>query len=481
MKQYKGIFWELIFWITIMYNAVFVYGSEYEAQFDGYLFELSESPLEYDSFFDSEVTAATNIVKSESEYICDNIYWIQDIEDISALDKAGIISYYEPNYRVTLFDNGVSSYRDNGCSYEMLHAEYADERNINGSGIRIGVIDSGVDFSNLDLQNADILDGHDYITQSQQVTDEDYHGTMVIQVISGDKNLTGTTGIARKASIVPLKCFSGSSGGTIRYLVEAIYDAVDKYNCDIINMSWGLSEQSALLYKAINYAYNAGVFMVAASGNVTSSFPQGTLIYPACYDEVIGVSAIDASYTIIDKSQRGNNIMVCAPGERIPLITSLGTVSYESGTSFAAPCVTSVLALLLQLSPYFNYEAIIELFAERVVDLGNDGFDELYGYGFPQIDVLIGLKWSYYLISEENASRKYKVYGWYVNNSPGSIIIASYDSSGQMQEIKLLEMSNQKVSFEEFIDKQGISEFVVYYTDEELSPISNSDHYTFNK
>ena len=459
--------------------ASMVFASESNSEeggFDGYLFELSEPSPIYSFFFKGKVSEAKNIVENESEHIHDDIYWVKEKEDISALEKMGMVSYYEPNYYVTLFDGGDSNAGSNGWPYDLLNAAYANDWDINGRGVRVGVIDSGVDLANPNLQNANIEEGFDYIEGTSRIVDDIYHGTNVIQVIAGDNNSVGVTGISRGASIVPLKCFSKSSPGTVRYVVGAIYGAVDQYDCDIINMSWGLGSNSESLHNAVRYADSAGVIMVAAHGNVSSDYPQGTPMYPACYEEVLSVSAINASCAILSTSQTGNGVTVCAPGGKIPFVSESGTVTYSSGTSFAAPCITSEVALLLQLSPSMRRGAVTGLFSERAADLGDEGYDGTFGYGLPQIDKIIGLTWSAYKCFEEGSER-IKVYGWFVSEDAGNVIIASYNSAGRMEEIRMAEGSGDGFSFEEILSGQGVDELSVYYLDSEMSPVSGSDHY----
>ena len=123
---------------------------------------------------------------------------------------------------------------EHGWSYEAVAAGTAAAYGLTGSGVRIGLIDSGVDPDNPDLQNAVIGEGYDYILGTSEMCDDIHHGTSVAQVICGDANSLGVSGIAPDAEIIPLRCFSKSDGGDVMMLSQVIYDAVDVYHCDII-------------------------------------------------------------------------------------------------------------------------------------------------------------------------------------------------------------------------------------------------------
>ncbi len=430
-------------------------GAKSYPDYDGYLFKISGR---------GETKGFSDLLK-EAEHVFDQIYWIEDKSILDKLNTKGGIEFVEPNYYVTLFDDSRSS---NGWPYDAMTVSYPAGYALNGNGVRIGVIDSGCDLDNPDLQNAKILQGYDYVEDSTEMNDAVYHGTKVIQVIAGDNNALGMTGIAPSAEIVPLKCFSTSSGGTVRILAQAIIDAVDVYGCDIINMSWGLGTKSTTLYEAIEYAFNQGTLLVAAAGNVTNSYPQGTKIYPAYYGEVISVSAIGSDYTMLSTSQKNDGVNVCAPGGSIPFVNASGSQISDSGTSFAAPCVTAAVALLKQLQPAVDLDILLSVFEERALDLGDEGYDIAYGYGLLRMDDLIAEKWSYMGLEEIEEISYPRILGWSVNPSGGYVFVSGFTESGQMTAVRFAASGSGAFPFEAVITEIS-QEIRVFYLNSDYS------------
>ena len=410
------------------------------------------------------------------EPVIDGIYWVESLQVVQELKKLGVIEFFEPNYYATLFDD--SGDNSNGWPYEVLTAAYAGSYGLNGSGIRIGIIDSGVDPNNPDLQNAKLLQGHNYIQDSTDTSDDVYHGTKVTQVICGDHNGLGLGGIAADSEIVPLKCFSALGEGTVKILAEAIAAAANDYQCDIINMSWGLGNNSKTLYDALQKAYEAGVTLVAAAGNVTSSYPQGSKIYPAAYPEVISVSAVNSSLEVLSSSQRNDQVFVCAPGGGVPFVDEGGNITYDSGTSFACPFVTAEIAVLQELDPALDRETIRNLMVERAVDLGDSGYDTAYGHGLLPLDKLIGQHWSRFYTVESDGQSKCGVSGWTLNHGGSRALFAAYDGSGKMMEFHIL-ATELDIGFYDYVfTEKKVGKYMVAYTDKSYIPLSFCEIYS---
>ena len=112
-----------------------------------------------------------------------------------------------------------------------------------------------------DLKN-NLLEGKNYLTGTTDVTDNNGHGTHVSGIIAAEMNEIGVVGVAPKAKIVPLKCFDPTHSTSVEDILAPIYDAVDVYDCDVINMSIGFTGYSTKLARAITYATNNGVIVV---------------------------------------------------------------------------------------------------------------------------------------------------------------------------------------------------------------------------
>ena len=405
--------------------------------------------------------------------ITDTVGWVPDWEQAEKLSARHDVEYVEPNYIADLFDEIDSEQPvDHGWSYDAVNAGTAAAYGLTGSGVRIGLIDSGVDLDNPDLQDAVIGDGYDYVLGTSAMCDDIYHGTCIAQVISGSANARGVTGIAPGAEIIPLRCFSRSDGGgDVMMLSQAIYDAVDIYRCDIISMSWGVKGISETLRNAIQYAYDAGVVLVASAGNVDYNYPLGTTIYPACYDEVISVASVNASLVRSGSSQTHEMLTVCAPGADIPFVLADGTEVCKSGTSFAVPCVTAEAAILLQLAPVMEPADVMKVITERATDLGDPGHDTFYGYGLLEIDSLLGDGWSE-LRRESGGDRDtIRVYGWRTSAAEFHVAVVAYDGNKRMTDQYLQSCGPGTTGFDCVFDLANTDAVRIFCLDSDYAPL----------
>ncbi len=258
-------------------------------------------------------------------------------------------------------------------SLDMIDADIAYQANLVGQGVRVAVIDSGITLHD-DLAN--IIERKNYIESDTSVDDSANHGTIVAGIISASDDNTGILGVAPGALLISLKCFS-SQKTNYSYIVKAIYDAVDVYDCDVINLSLGISSDKADFKSAVEYALSKGVTVTAACGNGAN----GDYFYPASYDGVFSVSAVDKNGTVSSKTQHNDQVTLAAPGMSIYSTTSNGSYGGKSGSSFAVPFVSGAAAVLLSLDRSLTPEKIYNILTETAVDAGNPGYDEYYGYG----------------------------------------------------------------------------------------------------
>ena len=123
-----------------------------DKQFDGYLFGAFEG---WDGMlFPNQLPGLRDAVV---EQVVSGIYWADSLELVQSLKRLGLIEFFEPNYYVTLFDEPGGGGEINGWPYDALEAGYAKDYSLSGRGIRIGVIDSGVDPTNANLQSANLI------------------------------------------------------------------------------------------------------------------------------------------------------------------------------------------------------------------------------------------------------------------------------------------------------------------------------------
>ncbi|GAA4928601.1 S8 family peptidase [Actinoplanes utahensis] len=259
-----------------------------------------------------------------------------------------------------------------------------------GAGIKVAVIDTGVDPRHPDLA-ANVLSGYDATTNRAGASrDGNGHGTHVAGTIAAvTGNDVGVTGIAPDVRILPVKVLADNGSGYSSDTAEGIIWAADN-GAQVINMSLGGPTKVTAVSNAVKYARSKGVTVIAAAGNErTSGSPTS---YPGADEGVIAVAATDSADRFASYSNRGSYVDVAAPGSGIisTYPTALGR-AYASlnGTSMASPHVAAVAALLKAYQPATTPDQIEAALERSAVDLGASGFDNDYGYG--RIDAVAAL------------------------------------------------------------------------------------------
>jgi hypothetical protein len=307
------------------------------------------------------------------------LYRCDDTSVLRKLVADGAVEYIEPDCSVALQEVPNDTYYEEQWNLEAIHVEAAWDLGYHGGGVRVGIIDTGLNLVHEDLAGVSIAEGFNIIDGSDNVSDYSGHGSFVSGVIAArSENGKGIAGIADEVTLVPLKCFSRSEETNVSYVIEGIYKAVDDYDCDVINLSLGLSDDLRSFRNAISYAVNHGVIIVSAVGN-----DGGTdLSYPAAYDNVVGVGSVGKNGGASLFSQVNGSVFVTAPGEDIVSIGSSGSeYAIGSGTSFATPHVTALAALAKSVDPEIDTEGFKQLLLESASDRGVVGYDTTYGYG----------------------------------------------------------------------------------------------------
>lgn len=298
-------------------------------------------------------------------------------EKFEQLYSDGVLEWYEPDGEVLLLGDGNESYYDIGqWNLEQIGADAAFSKGYLGTGVRVGVIDSGVN-RHSDLGER-LLEGHNYIEgapDENDTSDNFGHGTRVAGLIAGAGE-NGCSGVAPEAVIVPLKITDGQAV-KVSAVCRAIYGAIDDYGCDILNLSLGVTAEYEALKEAVDYAEEKNVLIVSAVGNSGSS----ALYYPAFYDTVVGVGAVDSEGLIYRNSNHNGSVFVTAPGVDVRSIAYHGGYTTSSGTSFSVPQVTGAAAVLLGINSDLTPAELRTLLSDTASDRGSEGYDEYYGYG----------------------------------------------------------------------------------------------------
>lgn len=302
------------------------------------------------------------------------------------LDSGGIL-WYEMDGEIPLLDAGIGTESaepgSGSCYFEsyqwnlvMIGAEAAFDRNAAGQGIRVGVIDSGVN-PHPDLDSR-LLPGHNYIEGAKNpddTSDTFGHGTKVAGLIAGAGE-HGCIGAAPMAEIVPLKC---TDGQTVRVsaLCRAIYGGIDDFGCRVLNLSMGIQTDHQALAEAAAYAEEKNVVLTAGAGNGGKK----QLFYPAAYETVIGVGAVDQSGNWYDRSNHSACVFLTAPGVDVRTTDHRGGYSAPTGCSYAVPQVSAAAADLLSIDGSLTPREIMDLLCRSAADRGGEGWDEYYGHG----------------------------------------------------------------------------------------------------
>ncbi|MDJ1421876.1 MAG: S8 family serine peptidase [Candidatus Methanoperedens sp.] len=295
------------------------------------------------------------------------------LEDYSALVSQGQI------------DNATSEIK-------YINTTKVWELGIDGSGINVSVIDTGINAAHPDIAGR-VVKWVDYINGGGSAYDDDPygHGTHVAGTVGGNGSLGITTGVAPNVSLFGVKVLNNKGSGSASDMISGIEWSVSN-RADVISMSLGTEQtwmtpdcdidNPAIAY-AINNAVNAGIVVVAAAGNNASGVSS-----PGCIRNAIAVGAVDSSDSIAYFSGRGAAMIdhgVVAPGVGVTSLNLSNGYVALSGTSMATPHVSGMVALLLHaakkndltLSPS-QIKSILETTS---VDLGTAGKDDTYGAG----------------------------------------------------------------------------------------------------
>jgi serine protease len=356
------------------------------------------------------------------------------LDAIRALRRRPDIISADPNYirRPTSFPN--DQYYAAQWNYPLINLPQAWDIAADTSGVRVAVVDTGVYMAHPDLAANLLADGYDFISDPARALDGDgidpdpddpgdsptpglssFHGTHVTGIIAAmSNNSTGVTGVswdgnAETCRILPVRVL-GLGGGTSYDVIQGVRYAAGLSNdsgiildetqrADIINLSLAGGGFSQTEQNTFTEVRNKGVVCIAASGNENTNVPS----YPASYDNVVSVSAVDLNKEKTWYSNYGPTIDVAAPGgdNRFDkngdgyadgVLSTLvddssgsrqPVYAFYNGTSMAAPHVAGVVALMKGINPGLspNDFDILLMSGTITQDLGTSGRDDTFGYG----------------------------------------------------------------------------------------------------
>lgn len=225
-----------------------------------------------------------------------------------------------------------------------------------GHRIKIAVIDTGVDFSHPDLKHS-LTRGINLVHRNILPYDDNGHGTHISGTIAAANGQQGMIGVAPRSVVYPVKAFDHNGSAFVSDIILAI-DWCVRTNINIINMSFGMQTRNRALLDIVSKANQAGVIIVASSGN---DGKRRTADYPARYPQTISVGATDRNRRVPAFSNRGQFVDIYAPGDKIVSAWLQGRYHEMSGTSMATSHISGAIALLLAQNPGLNTAAVKSL------------------------------------------------------------------------------------------------------------------------
>ncbi len=282
---------------------------------------------------------------------------IDDLSDTGALN----------NYRLGYMSWGVKA-----MGLDVLQ-EKLEKSGKKLPEVIVAVLDTGLNTANRYLKGR-YIDGYNFINNTSDYSDAQYHGTEVCGVIAD--------GTSSNVKVMPLKVMDEKGDGKMSDSARAIYYALD-HGADVINLSLSGDDKNHTYHSlddAIAEAVSRGVVVIVAAGNQDC---DASLRYPANKDNVITVTSVNKNNTLGLLANYGSVIDFALPGMNIlmPHKSGLTSAFIDSGTSFAAPHAAAAAALLKTWDKSLNQEEIYKIFKQHAVDIGDKGRDDTYGWG----------------------------------------------------------------------------------------------------
>jgi subtilisin family serine protease len=258
-----------------------------------------------------------------------------------------------------------------------------------GAGVRVAVIDTGIDMDHPDLVS--IAGGVDYVQDDGFPDDDNGHGSHVAGTIAARNNTIGAIGVAPGAALYAVKVLDRRGSGWLSDVAAGIDWVANKNSVQnfgkmhIANMSLGARTGDATLEAACAAAAAAGVLLVAAAGN-SGDGNVGTEEwgYPAAYTSCVAVGATNIDDELASFSNTGPYVDVSAPGVSVYSTYKNAGYATLSGTSMASPHAAGVAARIWGSLANPTAATVRAKLEADVADLGDTGWDAGFGHGLVQ-------------------------------------------------------------------------------------------------
>lgn len=283
----------------------------------------------------------------------------EDVSDQKILSSGGVAAI-EENHKIRLVPWAPAKFKPFKYEEEQLvpWGVYSIGAHVcwpeaTGQGVRVAVIDSGIDGSHPNLGSS-LKGGINLVAPGASYYDDNGHGTHVAGTIAAANIGRGIVGVAPEAELYAVKVLDQWGDGTILNAINAI-DWCLKHRIHVANMSFGTDKYSRALEEAVRAARRYGLLIIAAAGNDGG---PNTVDYPAVFEETLSVAAVDSRGKLASFSSSGPEVDLLAPGADIVSTYRWGSYVRLSGSSMATAHVTGAAALLKEKYPEENVDQL---------------------------------------------------------------------------------------------------------------------------
>ncbi|MCC8160412.1 MAG: S8 family serine peptidase [Oscillospiraceae bacterium] len=360
----------------------------------GYLFGLSDSSPDIDVSKYPEISLVSSLAR---------IYFAQDLDDIKNISGKFDIEYVEPNMPISepepiesddeiiinddiisLFTDEIDTVEDETTDSETtdtstlndplypyqrghiaVNASAYYDNGITGEGVKVGIIDTGINRDHSAFNGVNVETGINVLALLRGDEDRIYetgdtwgHGTAVASIICSTINDgVGIAGITDKVTVVPYRVFDDTYGESSSAGIDAALEFAYEDGCDVVNISMGSSGFSKSDYSLIETLTNLGMIIIASAGN--DGRTTNDLTYPAAYDNVIGVGAVEPD---------GCNLMSAVSlGATDEILMTGESVSYSIFSSIYDDVMSAEYS-----SPLFKTFSVYAM--SDILELSNDSY-----------------------------------------------------------------------------------------------------------
>lgn len=280
-----------------------------------------------------------------------------------------------------LYEPGELACADGDCQAFQLIG-WTDDARACPAGVTIGMIDTTVNAEHAALAGVE-LDKVPVLAADRTVGSA-VHGTAIAILLAGGTD-TRTPGLLSGVRLVAAEAFHRATDGEDRADTFDIARAIDRLvqqGVSVINMSFA-GPANGVLERVTAAANERGVILVAAAGNAG---PQSEPLYPAAYEGVVAVTAVDGERQVYRRAVNGPHIDFAGPGVQLWTAASVSGGRFRSGTSYAAPFVSAALAVARAREPDTPSTQLVSALAAQAADLGDPGRDDVFGWGLVQTE-----------------------------------------------------------------------------------------------